>query len=251
MSAFSVRSAGLTRNLKAKLRSGRAATLISTDHTSASLAEKLGEFGFDAVLIDCEHGTVGPEQAEEMARRAQIGGLVSIVRPETGLDWLLRRYLECGVSGWMIPLVHNAAMARDIVDAIRFACQFDYDDRFLIVMVESIEAVNDLDRLLKVEGIDAFLVAPYDLSRSMGPLHSRPHWLEGSFTPELSETIERAVKTIVDSGKTCGMCVMPTDADSCVEKGARLLYTHADQMLAAGSRQLFERIRKPKSNRAP
>jgi 4-hydroxy-2-oxoheptanedioate aldolase len=250
MSGFRERSAELTRNLKAKLRSGQIATLIAADHPSASLAEKLGEFGFDALLIDCEHGTVGPERVEEMARRAHIGGLVSIVRPETGLDWLLRRYLECGVSGWMIPLVHNAAMARDIVDAIRFACPFDCDNRFLIVMIESIEAVNDLDQILEVEGIDAFLVAPYDLSRSMGPLHSRPHWLEGTFTPVLRETMDRAIKAIVDADKTCGVCVTPGDAESYIEKGAHLLYTHADQMLAAGSELFFEAFRKTGSARA-
>jgi len=251
MSAFHERSAELARNLKAKLRSGQIATLINADHPSAGLTEKLGEFGFDAVLVDCEHGAIGPERVEEMARRAQIGGTVSIVRPETGLDWLLRRYLECGVSGWMVPLVHNAAMARGIVEAVRFACPFDYDARFLIVMIESIEAVNDLDQILNVEGIDAFLVAPYDLSRSMGPSHSRPHWLEKKLTPELRATMDRAIKTIVDAQKTCGVCVTPADAQSYVEKGARLLYTHADQMLAAGSEQFFENMKRTQSFGAP
>src|SRR5262249_5729440 len=137
MASFTERSAQLTRKLKAKLADGQVATMINTDHASASLAEKLGEFGFDAVLIDCEHGTAGPERVEEMARRTHVGGMVSIVRPETGLDWLLRRYLVCGVNGWMVPLVHNASMARGIVDAVRFACPFDHDDRFLIVMIES------------------------------------------------------------------------------------------------------------------
>src|SRR5262244_3005264 len=95
----------LTRNLKTKLAAGRAATLINADHASPTLVEKLGQFGFDAVLIDCEHGTPGPERVEEMARGAHSGGLVAVVRPETGLDWLLRRYLVCGVDGWMVPLV--------------------------------------------------------------------------------------------------------------------------------------------------
>lgn len=249
MASFVKQGTELTRNLKAKLGAGQVATMISVDHPSATLAEKLGEFGFDAVLIDCEHGTAGPERVEEMARAAHVGGMVSVVRPETGLDWLLRRYLVCGVDGWMVPLVHNAAMARGIVDAVRFACPLDQDDRFLIVMIESIEAVNDLEQILDVQGIDVFLVAPYDLSRSMGIQHARPHWQENHATPELRDAMDHAIKTIVDAGKTCGVCVTPasTDVEFYIDKGARLLYTHTDQMIAAGSKQLFKFIESTKS----
>jgi 2-keto-3-deoxy-L-rhamnonate aldolase RhmA len=239
MASFINRSAQLSRNLKAKLAAGQVATMINANHPSANLAEKLGEFGFDAVLIDCEHGTAGPEKVEDMARGAHIGGLVSIVRPETGLEWVVRRYIECVVDGWMVPLVHNAAAAQAIVDAVRFGCALDHDDRFLIVMIESVEAVNNLDEILDVQGIDVFLVAPADIAKNIGALTTLRDWEEGKRSDELRTILDRAIKTIVDRGKTCGTLVSRTDVQSYIDKGVRLLYTHTNHMIASGSKEFL------------
>jgi 4-hydroxy-2-oxoheptanedioate aldolase len=239
MASFINRSAQFSKNLKAKLARGQVATMINANHPSANLAEKLGEFGFDAVLIDCEHGTAGPEKVEEMARGAHIGGLVSIVRPETSLEWVVRRYIECVVDGWMVPLVHNAAAAQAIVDAVRFGCALDYEDRFLVVMIESIEAVKNLDQILKVQGIDAFLVAPADIAKNIGALTTLRDWEEGKRSEKLLQIVDGAIKTIVDSGKTCGTLVSRTDVQSYIDKGVRLLYTHTNHMIAAGSQEFL------------
>ena len=239
MASFINRSAQFSRNLKTKLANGQIATMINANHPSANLAEKLGEFGFDAVLIDCEHGTAGPEKIEDMARGAYIGGLVSIVRPETGLEWVVRRNIECVVDGWMVPLVHNAAAAQAIVDAVRFGCALDYEDRFVIVMIESVEGVKNLDQILKVQGIDAFLVAPADIAKNIGALTTLRDWEEGKRSPKLLEIVDGAIKTIVDSGKTCGTAVSRADVQSYIDKGVRLLYTHTNQMIAAGSKEFL------------
>lgn len=99
MASFLKRDLAANRRLKAKLREGNVATMIHSSHPSPSLVEKLGECGFDAVLIDCEHGSAGPERVEEMARAASLAGIVSIVRPEDAMPWMVTRYLECGVDG--------------------------------------------------------------------------------------------------------------------------------------------------------
>jgi 4-hydroxy-2-oxoheptanedioate aldolase len=178
-----------------------------------------------------------------MARGALIGGLVSIVRPETGLEWVIRRYIECGVNGWMVPLVHNARMAKEIVDAVRFRCPFDYDDLFVIVMIESVEAVTNLKQILAVPGIDAFLVAPGDIAKNLGALTTERDWEEGNRSLELTNTVHRAVNAIVDSGKTCGTRVGRSDIQSYINMGVRLLYTHANIMIAAGAEEFFERVK--------
>jgi 2-keto-3-deoxy-L-rhamnonate aldolase RhmA len=247
MASFINRSAQFSRNLKAKLAAGRVATMINANHPSANLAEKLGEFGFDAVVIDCEHGTAGPEKVEDMARGAHIGGLVSIVRPETGLEWVVRRYIECVVDGWMVPLVHNAAAAQAIVDAVRFGCALDHEDRFLVVMIESMEAVKNLDQILDVQGIDAFLVAPGDIAKDIGALTTLRDWEDGKRSEKLLEIVDRAIKTIADRGKTCGTLVSRSDVQSYIDKGVRLLYTHTNHMIAAGSKEFLEIVKSAES----
>lgn len=243
MASFIKRSGHLSRNLKAKLAAGEIATLINANHPSANLAEKLGEFGFDAVLIDCEHGTAGTERVEEMARGAYIGGMVSLVRPESSVEWVIRRYIECAVDGWMVPLVHNAAMAREIVDAVRFGCPFDCEDRFLILMIESIQAVNNLEQILDVPGIDAFLVAPADIAKNIHAITTKSEWEEGNRSEELQGIIDRAIATIVQHGKTCGTLVSVKDVQSYINKGVRLLYTHTNHMIAAGSKEFLSQVK--------
>jgi 2-keto-3-deoxy-L-rhamnonate aldolase RhmA len=230
------------QKLKARMRQGDVVTMVHSSHPSASLVEKLGEFGFDAVLIDCEHGSATPERVEDMARAANLAGIVSIVRPEDALPHLVTRYLECGVDGFMIPLVPNAAVARSMVDRLRFSAPFDHEDRFMILMIESIEAVNNLPEIMRVEGVDAYLVAPGDLALSIGSTPFTYEWQSGKRPKEVEEVVDRAIRTIVDAGKVCGTLVNRSDVQSFVHKGVRLVYDHANHMMAKGSKDFLDAV---------
>lgn len=243
MASFLKRDLAANRRLKAKLRDGEIATLIHSSHPSPSLVEKLGECGFDAVLIDCEHGSAGPERVEEMARAASLAGIVSIVRPEDAAPWMITRYLECGVDGFMVPLIANASVAQSIVDRLRFSAPFDHQDRFLILMIETIEAVNNLPEILAVEGVDAYLVAPGDLALSIGASPITYEWQQGRLSELVSETVDRAIRTIVDAGKVCGTLVNRNDVQPFIRKGVRLVYDHANHMLARGAKDFLDLVR--------
>ncbi|WP_321897019.1 HpcH/HpaI aldolase family protein [Burkholderia cepacia] len=244
MASFLKRDQSAARALKAKLQSGDVATFIHSSHSSASLVEKLGEIGFDAVLIDCEHGSAGPKEVEEMARAANVAKMVSIVRPEDAAPWLITRYLECGVDGFMIPLVPNAEVAQTVVDRLRFSAPFDYKDRFIILMIETLEAVNNLPEILKVEGVDAYFIAPGDLALTMGAVPFAYEWQDGERGREVKETIDRAIKTIVDAGKVCGTLVNRGDVQSFIEKGVQLVYDHANHMLMRGSADFLDLVKR-------
>lgn len=240
MASFLKRDLSRNRALKDKMRRGDIVTLIHSSHPSPSLVEKLGEFGFDAVLIDCEHGSAGPERVEEMSRAASLAGLIAIVRPEEALPWMVTRYIECGVDGLMLPLVSDARTASAMVDRLRFSAPFDHQERFLILMIETVEAVKNLPEILRVEGVDAYLVAPGDLAVSMGLSPITYEWQNGHRPQALEQAVDRTIKTIVDAGKVCGTLVNRTDVQSFIRKGARLLYDHANHMLARGAKEFLE-----------
>lgn len=234
MASFLKRNLAASKKLKAKLRAGDIATLCHSSHPSPSLVERLAELGFDAVLIDAEHGSVGRERVEEMSRAAALAGTAAVIRPEGSLPHLVTGYLGCGVDGLMLPLIKSPAHAQEMVDVFRFSAPVDHADRTLILMIELIEAVDSLPEIMRIPGVDAYMVAPADLALSMGePVGG------GKFTPKTLAAIDRAIKTIADAGKTCGARIDFDTVPAFVEKGVTLLYTHADHMLAAGAKQYF------------
>jgi 4-hydroxy-2-oxoheptanedioate aldolase len=244
MGSLLKRDLAASKRFKAKLAARQVATLIRASHPSPSLVEKLGEHGFDAVLIDAEHGSVGREGVEEMSRAAALASTAAIIRPEGSVPHLVTGYLGCGVDGFMLPVIRTPAQAQQLVDTLRFSAPLDHASRVLILMIEHIDAVRNLSALLEIEGVDAYMVAPGDLAISMGEDLSR--W------PQLSERlqsmIDQTIDTIVKSGKTCGMAVTFTDVVRFLGKGVTLLYNHADHMIERGVGDYLELI-KPKINR--
>ncbi|MBK5416074.1 HpcH/HpaI aldolase family protein [Pseudomonas sp. TH31] len=155
-------------SLKQRLAEGRSLLMVNPNHVSSTLAEKLTASGADAIFIDCEHGAADFQQVQLMAKGARLGGGFTIVRPQNQERSVITRCLNCGADGVMVPLVHTAAKARAVVETVRYACPDTFADKLVIVMIESLEAVDNLDEILTVEGIDVFFVGPGDLSQSMG-----------------------------------------------------------------------------------
>ena len=160
--------------LRQRLAAGEHLLMINPNHVSSGLAGRLTELKADAIFIDCEHGTASFDEAREMARAARSGGGGAILRPDSHQRSLLTRYLNAGVDGLMVPLVNTAEQARAVVATVRHACPADFEKKLLICMVETVEAVGNLDEILAVEGVDVFFVGPGDLSQSMGFLPSVP-----------------------------------------------------------------------------
>lgn len=237
MTGFLQRNLAASKKLKAKLAAGEVATLINSIHPSPSLVERLGEHGFDAVLIDAEHGSVGRDGVEEMARAAALAGTAAIIRPEASLPHLITGYFGCGVDGFMLPIIRGPEQARELVKWFRFSAPNDHADRVLILMIEHIEAVENLPALLAIEGVDAYLVAPGDLALSMGEDLTR-----AQPSQRVHALMDQAIETIVRSGKVCGMCVHFDTVERFIGMGVRLLYIHTDHLLARGATEYFSKV---------
>jgi 2-dehydro-3-deoxyglucarate aldolase/4-hydroxy-2-oxoheptanedioate aldolase len=163
---------------------------------SSDVAEIISLAGFDWVLIDMEHSTLSLD-AVQSALQAAGEKIIKIVRVPGNDEIWIKRVLDTGCDGILVPMVKSAGEAELAVASARypvtgnrsvgvtrahgygsdFAGYVERANREIIVMiqVEHIEAVNNIDSILAVKGIDAVFIGPYDLSSSMGLMGQTDH----------------------------------------------------------------------------
>lgn len=223
---------------KEKLRRDEVVVVLNPDHPSPSLTEFVATLGFDGVFIDCEHGMAGIERVQEMCRAARVAGVQSVVRPESDAPYLITRYLDAGAGGVMVPHIETPEAARSVVEAVRYARPKDHADKVIIAMLESVAAIERLDDIVAVEGVDVFFIGPSDLSQSMklpGQIHH----------PDVKATIKDASARIRAAGKVPGTLVVRSNAAEYVAAGCRYLYEHANNFLSTGAQDFKEQLGQP------
>jgi 4-hydroxy-2-oxoheptanedioate aldolase len=218
--------------LRERLARGEAVTMFTPHHSSSGLAVRLVELGADAIFVDCEHGTWSFEDVRVTAQAIRGAGGAAIVRPHSHERPVLIRYLNAGADGLMVPMVDTADQACAIVDAVRYACPADYERRLVIGMIETPKAIDGIDELLAVEGIDVFFIGPGDLSQNMGyppaPQFGQPR------PQAVMERVGYAVNKIRAAGKIAGTLVTSDELPSLLEQGVRYFYVHSDPFLRVG-----------------
>jgi 2-dehydro-3-deoxyglucarate aldolase/4-hydroxy-2-oxoheptanedioate aldolase len=181
-----------TMTLKQKFEDGRnvVSAWLSIGHPA--VAEVTAAQGFDFVLIDTEHTSMSLETVENMSRGvdASDGETEAIVRVPSTDPVQIKRVLDIGVAGVMVPMVETAAEAREIVEATRYPPEgirgiasgraTEYGDDFqeyvksandsivTIVQIESERGLGNAADIAAVDGIDAVFVGPADLSANLG-----------------------------------------------------------------------------------
>lgn len=218
--------------LRARLQAGEPVTMFTPHHASSGLAARLVELGADSVFIDCEHGTWSFEDARMTSQIVRSVGGAAIVRPRSHERPLLIRYLNAGADGLMVPMVETAGQARAIVDAVRYALPSDHEKRLVVCMIETLAAIDNLDEMLAVEGIDVFFIGPGDLSQNMGFPPAPPF---GEPRPEaVTERVAHAVDQIRGAGRVAGTLVTAEELPHWFEMGVRFFYIHSDPFLRRG-----------------
>ncbi len=247
--------------MKQKLHAGEPAFGVSVVIPSPQLVEMLGAFGFDWVLLDCEHGTLTLESVELMAMAADASGLTAIARPVSNSATHILQVLDRGVAGVQIPHVRSAAEARAAVAAVKYhplgtrslaagtrAAAYDAqgsmadhvrsanEQTLIAAQIEDREALDNLDEILQVDGIDVFFVGPSDLSQSMGhPGNAK--------APVVAAAIDDCLARIRAAGRIAGMPAATEQVQDALAKGVRYIYTHVPKLLAASARGYFDQAR--------
>ncbi len=154
-----------------------------------SIAEIMGQAGYDWVAVDMEHGAVAVHQLPDLFRALELGGTLPLARVAEGSIKDCKQALDAGAGGVIVPMIESAAQLNQVRDACcwppagsrgvgfsranLFGKHFDaYCEEaqapLLVAMIEHIRAVDTMEEILSVEGLDAILIGPYDLSASMG-----------------------------------------------------------------------------------
>jgi 2-dehydro-3-deoxyglucarate aldolase len=194
-------------------------------HTS--VAEIMGQAGYDWVVLDLEHGAISVHQLPDLFRALELGGTLPLVRLAHGHPKDCKQALDAGAGGVIVPMVETAIQLIAVRDACRwppvgtrgvgfsranlFGKHFEsYREEaqapLLVAMIEHSRAVDCLDEILAVDGLDAILIGPYDLSASMGST--------GQFDdPDFIAVMERIRALCHHLNIPCGVHVVMPDAD--------------------------------------
>lgn len=206
-----------------------------------AIAEIMAKAGFDWLAVDLEHSVITIRETEELIRVIDLCGVVPLVRLSANDPVQIKRVMDAGAHGVIVPMVNSVAEAEQAVSAVRYPPQGargvglaraqGYGTRFgeyldwvnkesvVIVQVEHIKAVNNLEEILSVDGVDGFIVGPYDLSGSLG--------VPGQFDhPLMTEAMQRIETVGKASGKAPGIHVIepkPAELKNRIEQGYRFM----------------------------
>ena len=228
-----------TNRILAKMRAGEKAYGCSLIFPSADIIELLGIAGFDYVFLDGEHGPFSVETIEHMCRVADAMSLTPIARVPNIHSSTILQFLDRGVMGVMGPHISTGEQAQALVEACRFAPpgkrsfgsgrgthygdpvqRRQYmaranEEMLVIALLEDVEALDNLEDILSVEGVDFFLYGPNDLAQSMGFPGEPEH-------PKVQEAMVQATSQIYAAGKKMMSDVMvATTATELILNAAR------------------------------
>jgi len=247
--------------MKEKLKAGEPVFGVSVMIPSPQIVEMVAAAGFDWVLLDCEHGTLTLESVELMEMAAEASGITAIARPVSRSAEHILQVLDRGVMGVQVPHVNTAADAREVLAAVKYhpvgkrglaagtrsavydsiGTLADYvkaanESTLIAIQLEDKEAIDNIDELLKVEGIDVFFIGPSDLSQSMGhPGNPK--------APPVAEAIESSFRKMVAARRTPGTPATAENVRETIDKGVRYIYTHLPRLLSSSAKAYLKNAR--------
>ncbi len=212
----------MKNRVKEKMLAGQRTLGTFFELGSASAAECLGLGGLDYIIIDNEHGPFNPQSTLEYVRTAKLYGITPFARASEISREAILRLLDVGAMGLVIPNVRSVDEAEKIVEYGKYmplgkrgvantaGSGFWYEDyaqhglkqyfevsnreTLLLPQCETMECLEQLEEILRIEGIDGIYVGPFDLSTAMG--------IPGRFEdPAFREAIRHIQRVCAEAGK--------------------------------------------------
>jgi len=243
------------KKIRAKLQNGKISIGTWQQIPDASISEILGHVGYDWVAVDMEHGSVSVAQLPDLFRAIELGGTLPLARIVESNPKDCKQALDAGACGIIAPMIENAEQLKMVRNAccwppvgtrgVGFSRANLFGKKFesykkeaqsplLIAQIEHINAVNNLDEIIQVDGLDAIIVGPYDLSASMG--------ITGKFdTPEFIEIMDSIINRCKKYNVSCGDHVVQPDQkllEKRIQQGYRFIAYSIDAVFLYDSAQL-------------
>jgi len=228
-------------------------------------AEIMARAGFDWLAIDLEHGLIDLEKAYELIQVVELAGIVPLVRLNANDPSVIRRVMDAGSHGVIVPMVNSREDVIEAINAIKYPPEgkrsfglgraHGFGEGFksyinkansqsiLIIQIEHIEAVNNLEEILRIKGIDGIIIGPYDLSGSMG--------VPGRFNDEqFKNKIESIVLKVKKSNIALGIHIVEPSKEEYkkrIKHGFSFIAYGMDTIfLSNGARNCLKQIKKKK-----
>lgn len=228
-----------------------------------SIAEIMADAGFDWLCIDLEHSVTDYFEAQQLIAIIQSKGLEAYVRVGENNNLIIKRVLDAGADGIIVPMVNTVDEAKKAITATNYppigtrgvglARAQKYGFGFpeykegkaknikLIVQIEHINAIKNLEEILKLDGIDGSFIGPYDLSGSMG----KP----GNYNdPDVKEVLVQYEKIVMKFDKLVGYHVIEPNfnlVNQKIEAGYNFIAFSLDTMFLGT--KVFDEMKKIKS----
>ncbi|MDQ7844792.1 MAG: aldolase/citrate lyase family protein [Armatimonadota bacterium] len=237
--------------VKLQLRNGTPTFGLWISLPCPSGVEVLASYGWDWLLIDTEHGPATPETTENMIRAAERHGVVPITRVAANDPALIKQALDRGALGVLVPLVNSAAEARAAVRAAKYppegirgvagtrANRFGLDlpqyfaawnDQVLVAcQVETADALEQVEEIAAVPGLDVLFIGPNDLSANLKVFRQFDH-------PAFTSAVQRIQRAAQAHGVAVGyMAAGADEALACAARGFLFIGAGSDARLLGGA----------------
>ena len=198
-----------------------------------AIAEILADAGFDWLCVDLEHSVIDYFEAKQLIMAIQSKGVKAFVRVGENNTRIIKRILDAGADGIIIPSVNSLQEAKAAVEAFKYPPKgkrgvglsraqgygFSFEnyrdhvakELTLILQIEHINAIDELEDIVRLEGVDGTFIGPYDLSGSIG----KPgEWND----PRVKEALEKYERIAIASKKYVGYHVIEPDYQLVQEK---------------------------------
>ncbi len=234
--------------LKARLDADKPCLGLLVATPSMQLTQLLAAQGFDWLFFDMEHGPINLESAHAMITVTAGTRAAPVVRVPWNVHWLVKPVLDAGAMGVIFPMIRSAAEAEAAVRAVRYppvgergfgpfyaSLRFGLDMKsypdpadeqiLCILLIEHKDAIDDIENIVRVPGVDACLIAPFDLAMSYGHRDGADHAV-------VQDGIAKAERVIADSAAHLGGLALDSDqANDMIGRGYRLILTGFDTLL--------------------
>lgn len=245
----------LAEKIKQTLKSGGVSIGSWMSMAHVSIAEILASAGYDWVVIETEHTAIDVSEVLQLIIAIEGKGAVPLVRLAWNDPIQAKAVLDSGAAGVLVPMINNKEDAEQAVKSIKYPplgyrgvglaraqgygvtfdeyVQSSNRDSLLFVQIEHIEAVQNIDEILSVSGIDGTFIGPYDLSMSLGLAGQLNH-------RKMKSAMQQVLERTIDHGLVPGIHLVHPDTAvneiiQCVEQGYRFIALGTDILFLGDS----------------
>ena len=212
------------------------------------ITEMMCRIGFEWLVIDMEHTSISSQEALQMMQIISAHNITPLIRVGENNELIIKKAMDSGAHGVVVPMINNKVEAEKAVNAVKYppvgnrgvglfraqnyGISFDEYKKWLelnsivIVQIEHIDGVKNIADIMNTEGIDAFIVGPYDLSASMGHPGNFDH-------PDVKDALNSLVEFMNQSNKPGGFHVVHSniqDLQNKIKQGYNFL-AYGDDMV--------------------